>query len=187
MAGHFRSTRERFGGVDGPMLVLHDTTQLSYRRDNIGLLHQPKHGPTDRWRKEHPLCGISLHSSLVITPAGLPLGLAAVKFWTRQEFKGTNALKRKINPTRVPIEQKESLRWLLNLQHATALLGERRPLCPYWRPRKRHLRTVLHGPRRRHSFPSALVCQPPRWGWHHPDRSGNGRGARKREAAGRSA
>ena len=56
--------------------------------------------------------------------AGLPLGLAAVKFWTRQEFKGTNALKRKINPTRVPIEQKESLRWLLNLQHASILLGE---------------------------------------------------------------
>lgn len=106
------------------MLVLHDTTQLSYRRENIGLLHQPKHGPTDRWRREHPLCGLSLHSSLVVTPTGLPLGLAVVKFWTRQEFKGTNALKRKINPTRVPIAEKESLRWQLNLQHATALLGE---------------------------------------------------------------
>ena len=124
MAGHFRSTRERFGGVGGTVLVLHDTTQLSYRRENIGLLHKPKHGPTDRWRREHPLCGISMHSSLVVTQAGLPLGPAAVKFWTRQEFKGTNALKRKINPTRVPIEQKESLRWLLNLQHASILLGE---------------------------------------------------------------
>ena len=124
LAGNFRSTRERFGGVSGTMLVLHDTTQLSYRRENVGLLHRPKHGPSDRWRKEHPVCGISLHSSLVLTPAGLPLGLAAVKFWTRTEFKGTNTLKRKINPTRVPIEEKESLRWLLNLQHATALLGE---------------------------------------------------------------
>jgi hypothetical protein len=75
------------------MLVLHDATQLSYRREYIGLLHQPKHAPTDRWRKEHPLCGFSLHSGLVVTPTGLPLGLAAVKFWTRQEFKGTNALK----------------------------------------------------------------------------------------------
>lgn len=67
LAGHFRSTRERFGGVDGPVLVLHDTTQLSYRRESIWLLHQPKHGPTDRWRKEHPLCSISLHSSLVLS------------------------------------------------------------------------------------------------------------------------
>ncbi|MEI8088802.1 MAG: IS4 family transposase [Opitutaceae bacterium] len=124
LAGHFRSTRERFAGVSGTMLVLHDTTQLSYRRENIGLLHKPKHGPSDPWRTDNPLCGISMHSSLVVTTAGLPLGLAAVKFWTRQEFKGTNALKRKINPTRVPIDQKESLRWLQNLQHATALLGE---------------------------------------------------------------
>jgi hypothetical protein len=124
LAGHFRCTRERFGGVGGTMLVLHDTTQFSYRRENVGLLHKPKHGPSDRWRKEHPLCGISLHSSLVVTPAGLPLGLAAAKFWTMDKFKGTNALKRKINPTRVPIEQKESLRWLLNLQHATAMLGD---------------------------------------------------------------
>jgi len=41
---------------------------------------------------------------------GAPLGLAAVKFWTREKFKGTVALKKKINPTRVPIEGKESTR-----------------------------------------------------------------------------
>jgi len=123
LAGHFRSTRERFSGVGGPVLVLHDTTQLSYRRENIGLLNR---GRKD-WAHplgNRPLCGLSVHSSLVLTPAGLPLGLAAVKFWTRQAFKGTNALKRKINPTRVPIAEKESLRWLRNLQHATALLGD---------------------------------------------------------------
>jgi hypothetical protein len=49
--------------------------------------------------------------------------LAASKFWTRDKFKGTNALKRKINPTRVPIEQKESNRWLENLRQSTALLN----------------------------------------------------------------
>jgi len=123
LAGHFRSTRERFGGVAGTILVLHDTTQLSYRRENIGLLNKGQRSRTHP-SGHVPLCGLSLHSSLVLTPAGLPLGLAAVKFWTRQAFKGTNALKRKINPTRVPITEKESLRWLLNLQHATALLGE---------------------------------------------------------------
>ena len=123
LAGHFRSTRERFGGVAGTILVLHDTTQLSYRRENIGLLNKGQRSRTHP-SGHVPLCGLSLHSSLVLTPTGLPLGLAAVKFWTRQAFKGTNALKRKINPTRVPITEKESLRWLLNLQHATALLGE---------------------------------------------------------------
>jgi hypothetical protein len=50
--------------------------------------------------------------------------LAAVKFWSRKDFKGTTALKRKINPTRVPIEQKESVRWLDNLRQATALFDQ---------------------------------------------------------------
>jgi hypothetical protein len=65
-----------------------------------------------------------MHSSLAVTAEGLPLGLAAIKFWTRSKFKGTNALKRKVNPTRVPIEAKESMRWLENLKQSTKLLDE---------------------------------------------------------------
>jgi hypothetical protein len=61
---------------------------------------------------------------VAVTTEGLPLGLAAVKFWTRQKFKGTAALKKKINPTRVPIEQKESIRWLENMRQSTALFSE---------------------------------------------------------------
>jgi hypothetical protein len=69
-------------------------------------------------------CGLLMHSSLVVTPDGLPLGLAAVQFWTRKQFKGTNALKRHVNPTRVPIEEKESIRWPSSLRQSTALLGD---------------------------------------------------------------
>ena len=65
-----------------------------------------------------------MHSSLVVTTDGLPLGLAAIKFWSRDKFHGANALKRSINPTRVPIEQKESYRWLENVRQSTALLAE---------------------------------------------------------------
>jgi hypothetical protein len=65
-----------------------------------------------------------MHSSLVVTTEGLPLGIAAIKFWTRKEFKGTNALKKKINSTRVPIEDKESVRWLDNIKQTTALLAD---------------------------------------------------------------
>ncbi|WP_245474015.1 IS4 family transposase [Bradyrhizobium zhanjiangense] len=63
-----------------------------------------------------------MHSSLAVTIEGVPLGLAAVKFWTRKKFKGTAALKKKINPTRIPIEKKESVRWLENLKQSTQLL-----------------------------------------------------------------
>ncbi len=120
--GHCASTRERFAALDGPVLVLHDTTELSDTRQKksaVGVLHKyPKArgGPVT-------LCGILLHSRLAVTPEGLPLGLTVIKFWTRKKCQGTKALKRHVNPPRVPIAQKESIRWRENLQPSTALLG----------------------------------------------------------------
>ena len=128
LAGHFQATRERFAVADGPILVLHDTTEFSYTRESteaIGMLSKSCGRKDKKGRPRlHTLCGILMHSSLAVTAEGLPLGLAALKFWTRSKFKGTNALKRKVNPTRVPIEAKESVRWLENLRHSTDLLGE---------------------------------------------------------------
>jgi hypothetical protein len=74
--------------------------------------------------------GVLMHSSLVVTQQGLPLGLAAIKFWTRDKFHGANALKRRINPTRVPIDQKESYRWLENVKQSTVLLAEPERIVP---------------------------------------------------------
>jgi hypothetical protein len=128
LAGHFRSTGDRAAAVDGPLLVLHDTTEFSYQRENvnaIGITKAINSGRDKAGRvRAHTVCGILMHSSLAVTTEGLPLGLAAVKFWTRKKFKGTAALKKKINPTRVPIEKKESIRWLENVQQSTELLGE---------------------------------------------------------------
>jgi hypothetical protein len=121
LAGHFAATKARIAAAKGPILVLHDTTEFSFKRDkpeSIGkttvLASRPHRNPTT-------LCGLLMHSSLAITPQGNPLGLTAIKFWTRKKFKGTNALKKKINPTRIPIEQKESVRWLENLKQSTQL------------------------------------------------------------------
>jgi hypothetical protein len=112
--------------TDGPVLVLHDTTEFSYQRedvDAIGITKSINSGRDKAGRlRSHTVCGILMHSSLAVTTEGLPLGLAAVKFWTRKKFKGTAALKKKINPTRVPIEKKESIRWLENVRQSTELL-----------------------------------------------------------------
>jgi len=40
---------------------------------------------------------------LTLQIGDLLFGLAAIQFWTRSKFKGTNALKRNVNPTRVRI------------------------------------------------------------------------------------
>jgi len=126
--GHFQATRERFQATPGTALVLHDTTELSFQRENnhaIGATTRSYVGKGQDGRPRlHTVCGILLHSSLVVTLEGLPLGIAATKAWTRKKFKGTNALKKKVNPTRVPIEAKESVRWLENLRQSTALLDE---------------------------------------------------------------
>ncbi|WP_316215157.1 IS4 family transposase [Bradyrhizobium sp. SZCCHNR2035] len=128
LAGHFQSTRERVIAIDGPVLVLHDTTEFSYQREDttaIGITKSINSGRDKAGRlRSHTVCGILMHSSLAVTIEGLPLGLTAIKFWTRKKFKGTAALKKKINPTRVPIEKKESIRWLDNVRQSTELLGD---------------------------------------------------------------
>ena len=128
LAGHFHSTHSRVAATDGPILVLQDTTEFSFKRARPKLIGAittaPSRREADGRLRMHTVCGLLMHASLAVTTEGLPLGLAAVKFWTRAKFKGTNALKRKINPTRVPIEGKESIRWLENMRQATALLDD---------------------------------------------------------------
>lgn len=126
LAGHFESTRDRFSVARGSILVLHDTTELTFHREDgreIGHLGTSQIGSATR-PLYHKVCGILMHSSLAVTTDGLPLGLAAIKFWTRESFKGSTALKRHINPTRVPIEYKESMCWMDNLRQSTALLND---------------------------------------------------------------
>jgi hypothetical protein len=105
--------------------VLHDTTEFGYKREDIaamglvskGSVRKDEHGRSVYFTT----CGVCLHSSLALTLEGLPLGLAAVKFWSRKTFKG-RAARRKAH--RAPIKEKESLRWLENLRSSTKLLGQ---------------------------------------------------------------
>ena len=128
LRGHFQATRSRCAASADLILVLHDTTEFSYQRkraDAVGLTCRVNNGKDKAGRfRMHTVCGLLMHSSLAVTPEGLPLGLSAIKFWTRKKFKGTAALKRKVNPTRIPIECKESIRWLESLRQSTQLLGK---------------------------------------------------------------
>ena len=128
LSGHFDATRARFDSSDATVLLLQDTTEFSYQRaypELVGVTKSVNSGRDDSGRlRHHTLCGMLMHSSLAVTVDGLPLGLAAVKFWTRKKFRGTRALKNKINPTRVPIEKKESVRWLDNLRQSIERLGD---------------------------------------------------------------
>ncbi|MFI0478939.1 MAG: transposase DNA-binding-containing protein [Candidatus Rhabdochlamydia sp.] len=127
--GHFIATKERVTAQkEGMILVLQDTTEFSYNSSNPEKIGWTTNLQIGKSMIGKPIlykkCGILMHSSLAITDAGLPLGLCAIKFWTRKQFKGSNELKKRINPTRIPIEEKESYRWLENLKQSTELLPD---------------------------------------------------------------
>ena len=127
LAGHFAATAARVAASESQILILQDTTEFIYSRAQPGKIGCTKTFNAGRYKAGQPntqtLCGMLMHSSMAVTLTGTPLGLTAVKFWTRQKFKGTLALKRYINPKRVPIETKESYRWLENLRQSIALVG----------------------------------------------------------------
>lgn len=130
LRGHFRSTQERFNKTNQPfVLILHDTTEFSYKRKNPtlgGICQMPGTKSYSGNRKPYTVRGILMHSSFAVTTQGLPLGLTAIKFWTRKKFKGCNALKGHVNTAYVPIAQKESIRWLENVEESTNRLNDSR-------------------------------------------------------------
>ena len=109
LAGHFHATRERTAATTGPILVLHDTTEFSYQREDVEAVGKTRQiniagvGSDGRPRR-YTVCGLLMHSSLAVTTEGLPLGLTAIKFWSRKKFKGANALKKKISLRESAIE-----------------------------------------------------------------------------------
>ena len=129
LAGHFAATKSRIATTSGTILILHDTTEFSFQRKRPEDIGQIRIMPSARiGQKRITTCGLLMHSSLALTPAGEPLGLTAVKFWTRKKFQGTNALpgrgkdaRHRVNATRIPIAEKESVRWLKNLEASTLL------------------------------------------------------------------
>ena len=128
MEGHFQSTKSRFQSSVGPVLVLHDTTEITYKRHDflkIGVTRKcaNRKGLFDQNIKR-AMCGILMHSSLAVTSEGLPLGLCGNRFWSREKFKNVKALYRKKNATRIPIGEKESYRWLEGVSFSNNLLGE---------------------------------------------------------------
>ena len=125
LAGHFVATRKRIPGTEELFLVVHDTTEFSYKREDMAAVGLVSKGSVRKDAAGRPvyftICGINLHSSLAVTLEGLPLGLTAVKFWSRKEFKGQKAKRKAHN---APIEEKESIRWLENLRTSTELLAQ---------------------------------------------------------------
>src|SRR5579871_671026 len=102
-------TQQRISG-QSRVLVIQDTTDCNYNalKNTSGL------GYTDG----ADVSGLLVHSSLAITPDGLPLGLLTQQIWIRDpNDKGRTKTRR----TRAP-KDKESYRWADHAQAARAAL-----------------------------------------------------------------
>lgn len=85
------------------VFALQDTSYLDYTH------HSQKEGMGPIGTEQQKLTGMVMHSALLMNDAGLPLGLASQEIWVRPEAaKQTSADERH----RLPIEEKESYKWL---------------------------------------------------------------------------
>jgi len=116
---HYAATEERISKLDAGAIVLvpQDTTSLNYTAlsaniDGLGPIGTTVDGAQ----------GLQLHSSLAMTDQGVPLGFLDAQCWARdpEEF-GKKAQRQAL-----PIEDKESYRWIKSYQ-AVAAVQKRNP------------------------------------------------------------
>lgn len=115
LAPHIDATAAR-ASTESVVLAVQDTTSLNYNAqpaiENLG----PIGTRADAW------LGLMVHDTMAFSPAGVPLGLVDVQCWARDGNSFGKSVQRKT----LPIEDKESYKWLRSV-HAAAQLQARLP------------------------------------------------------------
>lgn len=108
---HVDATRERISQSDFVLLV-QDTTELDFTRPK-----QQVRGAGPMATKERR--GAFFHPLMAFDLAGLPLGIVWYKSWAREQIETTLTTEEKCRKRKkVPIEEKESLRWVEGVRAA---------------------------------------------------------------------
>jgi hypothetical protein len=111
---HQRRTQERMKNYP-IVLAVQDTSFLNYTS------HPKTKGLGPIGAKEQNLLGLVMHTTMALTPAGLPLGILSQDIWAR------DAEAEPMTPAELrkrPIEEKESYKWLQSLQQTVNLTPE---------------------------------------------------------------
>lgn len=113
LAPHAERTLERIA-AQPVVLLVQDTTELDFTRPQQQMAGA---GSLDGSQR----CGALLHPLVAFTPDGTPLGTCWATIWTREEpAEETQAEKRRRRKA-MPIEEKESQRWVDGLRQARAV------------------------------------------------------------------
>jgi hypothetical protein len=109
---HQIRTKSRLSGHK-IVLVVQDSSYLDYSH------HPAKSGVGPIGTSQQTLTGLVMHSALAMTTTGLPLGVLSQVCWAREEEpKQMTAAERR----KVPIEEKESYKWLRALNETMPLI-----------------------------------------------------------------
>jgi len=115
LTAHTEATIERI--KEHPVvLVPQDTTTLNYST------HPMTEGLGPVTHTAHKTIGLLLHDTLAFTEGGTPLGILDAQCWARDPQKKGKKYRRNA----LPIEQKESMKWLRSFQKAAQV----QKLCP---------------------------------------------------------
>jgi Transposase DNA-binding/Transposase Tn5 dimerisation domain/Transposase DDE domain len=93
------------------VLLVPDTTEVDVTRPQQQVLGV---GPLDGSSR----CGVFLHEMHAFTPDGTPLGTVQAIPWARDEDKQAASGQTRAERAATPIEEKESFRWVLSMEHA---------------------------------------------------------------------
>jgi hypothetical protein len=107
---HFQASHVRIQEFETVLLV-QDTTELDLTRPQQQVRGA---GPMDCESRR----GAFFHPLMAFTTEGVPLGLVGMQTWTRQSLNRDEPSKKHSKREALPIEEKESYRWLVGLQSA---------------------------------------------------------------------
>jgi hypothetical protein len=115
---HVNATRQRIA-AQTTVILAQDTTEVDLTRPEKPVRGA---GPLDG----HSRMGALLHLLHAFTPDGTPLGTVSAMVWTREPEVAGCAAPSRAERAAVPIEEKESYRWVTTLRQA----GEVAQACP---------------------------------------------------------
>lgn len=116
LMSHSLATQERLN-QENLVLAVSDTTEVDYShhrsKTGLGYLHDKNHH------------GFLLHSTLVVTPSQVPLGLLDQQFI----YRDIDNFGKKHNRKKRPIEEKESYKWLESLDAIAKVQKQHPNVC----------------------------------------------------------
>lgn len=117
---HAKSTISRCSD-ESVILAIQDTTYFNYtdhpKTSGLGILSRF----TGKYKKDIITSGLYMHSTMAINCEGLPLGLLDQKITSREVLPAEKvAIKKKSHNIALPIEEKESIRWLESMRASAA-------------------------------------------------------------------